>query len=397
MAAAVEGTLWERLQQQHRAHLESLQRTRIARMERKQALAEREGREQERLDREMRLAPFTPGPLESILELPEPTFNENSGRLEFGDPLHAHQDPDLLLKAELMYESGLTNKAKRQAVCQQLGRRCHCSNTECGRKYFHGFGCRNRYCPNCGRRSFDELFGKHLRRLITVVDRIMQRRGFVIAKLDLTTVNLGRMPTREEVRVFNQCIRRFVRLLERELRICSQDFGVLYCDEFGGKGNTNLHAHAVYVGPVIPRQWFGKGKVVSELWKQVCTGTPFHGSFIISMKPAVSFAAALAHALKYAGKFLSKEPERLAALELAFHGVRRVHALGVFYNPAQVEPEAQEPSRGSECPHCRSALIMESFGFVPIVQLMDAGYQDLDEARREAGREKGFSGAWESP
>jgi hypothetical protein len=225
----------------------------------------------------------------------------------------------------------------------------------------------------------------------------MNRRGFVIAKMDLTTVNLGRMPSRTEIREFNQCIRRFVRTLARRLGVSAKGFGVLYCDEFGGQNNSNLHAHAVYVGPIIPRQWFGKGQLVSDLWKEACSSTPFDGSFIVSMKAAASFPAAVAHALKYAGKFLSRDPERLAALELAFHGVRRVHALGIFYNPDPKQTEAKEPSDGSECPHCRSALILESYGFVSVVQLMDAGYRDFDEARQEAGRNRVLSGGWGSP
>src|SRR5262249_5456527 len=143
----------------------------------------------------------------------------------------------------------------------------------------------------------------------------------VIAKLDLTTINLGRMPTRDEVREFNSCIKRFLRRLERALRVTSKDWGLLHCDEFGG-GNTNLHAHGVYVGPQIPHDWFGKGGRLSEMWKDTCRGTPFEGSFLVSAKRVSSFGQGLGHALKYAGKFLDKDPVRLAALEVAFHGVR---------------------------------------------------------------------------
>ena len=42
--------------------------------------------------------------------------------------------------------------------------------------------------------------------------------------------------------------------------------------------------------------------------------------------------------MKYAGKFLSKDPDRLAELELAFNGVRRVHTMGGFYNAVSKEP-----------------------------------------------------------
>ena len=122
-------------------------------------------------------------------------------------------------------------------------------------------------------------------------------------------------------------------------------------------------------------------------WKEACEGTTFHGSFIISIKQAGSFAGGLAHALKYAGKFLSKDPKRLAALELAFHGVRRVHTLGAFYNALpKPEAEAEEPkSCDPSCPDCGAALIGKG-PLVPIFVLKREGCVDLDEAKRKAAR-----------
>jgi hypothetical protein len=119
----------------------------------------------------------------------------------------------------------------------------------------------------------------------------------VIAKLDFTSVKLNGMPTHDEVRLFNECIKNFCRRLQRALGVRSKDWGLVYCDEFGGR-NNNLHAHGVYVGPKIPHEWFGKGKRLSEMWKEACQGTPFEGSFIISAKVARSFGQGLGHALK---------------------------------------------------------------------------------------------------
>ena len=323
--------------------------------------------------------------VERLLAPPGPTSNE-LGVVEFDQPIHRSQAPELIKKARLMYEAGLENKAKRQAACQQLGIRFKCSNTECGKQYYRGFSCRNRYCLNCGRRLFDELLGKHLRRLRPVVDRMALRRGFVFAKLDFTTLNRGVMPTGDEVKEFNGCIKRFMRSLEKKMGMKRGDYGLLYCDEFGGEHNTNLHAHGAYVGPLIPRQWFGKGKLLSEMWRQACEGTPFEGSFIVSMK-AAKFEVAVAHALKYAGKFISQEPERLAALEVAFHGVRRVHSLGAFYNVK----ESRRDRDDAPCPCCGSALLRLS-GYVPIAELIDAGFQDLDQGQKEARRKRGLVG-----
>jgi hypothetical protein len=194
------------------------------------------------------------------------------------------------------------------------------------------------------------------------------------------------MPTRDEVRSFNSAIKRFFRLVERQFGLERKKYGVLWCDEFGGK-NTNLHAHAMYAGPWLPN----KRKQLASLWKAACQGTPFQGSFIVSIKPAKSFEAGLAHALKYAGKFLSKDPERLADLELAFHGVRRVHTLAAFYNAAPKADAESAAADGPVCPICSAALERVG-GFCLIKKLRDDGCRDLFEARRQAGRERVFRG-----
>src|SRR5262249_12739021 len=135
----------------------------------------------------------------------------------------------------------------------------------------------------------------------------------VLAKMDFTSRNLGRMPTRDEVREFNRAIRRFFRLLQRQFGFGRDQYGALFCDEFGRR-NTNLHAHAMYVGPWLPNRG-GHRNVLGALWRTVCKGTPFEGSFIVSIKAAKSFEEGLGHALKYTGKILSRDPSRLAELE----------------------------------------------------------------------------------
>ena len=296
--------------------------------------------------------------------------------------------PNQVRQAEELAARGLKTKSQRQAVCGMYGRRCDCSNTACRFRGYRPFRCKNRYCPgDCGRLVYNTLFKKYLD-LLPVVERLVAGgRGRVIAKLDFTTINLGRMPTGDEVRTFNGCIKRFCRALERAMGFKRADYGLLYCDEFGGE-NTNLHAHGVYVGPVIPREWFGKGKKLSEMWKAACCGTVFEGSFLISAKDAGGFTRGLGHALKYAGKFLSKDPTRLAELELAFHRVRRVHTLSAFYN-ALPKAEQNEGHDGPSCPHCGSAMIL-GFSFVAVCILRREGRCDLEDARCAVGRGKVF-------
>jgi hypothetical protein len=132
--------------------------------------------------------------------------------------------------------------------------------------------------------------------------------------------------------------------------------------------------------------------VLSKLWKCVCEGTIFEGSFIVSIKRASSFERALVHALKYPGKYVQRStPERLAELESAFHGVRRVHTMGAFYN-VKVQLEAEEEGDLGVCPECGAALIRDRAGWWPVIDLERDGYVDLEEARRRRGRDRIFRG-----
>jgi len=228
-------------------------------------------------------------------------------------------------------------------------------------------------------------------RLAEVVERLVpgwqgdphyKRRADVVAKLDVTTRNLGRMPVNEEVRLFNRLVRFWMRLVERELGLPKGCWGFAWCDEFGGR-NTNLHAHGVYAGPWLPQA------KLSALWRKVCAGTVFEGSFIISIKRARSFSQALAHALKYPAKYVSRsDPERLADLELAFHRVRRVHSMGAFYG---VKLDVRVEGGGPACPLCGSAL--RGVDRWRLVRGLEAeGRVDIEVCRQRVGRERVFRG-----
>ena len=287
-------------------------------------------------------------------------------------------------KAEAMLGRGLAAKGRRQALCGVLGMVQDCANGACGFRGYRRFRCKNRYCPTCGPAAFRELMARYAG-LADVVERLVpgwqgdphyRRRPWVVAKLDLTTRNLGRMPASSEVRLFNRLVRRFMRRVERVFGLPKRSWGLLWCDEFGGR-NTNLHAHAVYVGPWLPQV------ELSRLWCETCEGTVFEGSFIVSIKRARSFHAALVHALKYPAKYISSsDPERLAELELAFHRVRRVHSMGAFY---AVKSEGRDVVQGEVCPHCGSAL-RDVGGWRPVAELEAEGRVDVEQARRHVAR-----------
>ncbi|MGH9780305.1 MAG: hypothetical protein ACRD33_00675 [Candidatus Acidiferrales bacterium] len=279
-------------------------------------------------------------------------------------------------QARLLLENGLKGKARRQAWCGILARRMD-SVENSQHKFFQRCRCFNRYCPTCGPLCFRELFGKHSR-LVSVVERLMQHsltehRPRVLAKLDITTKKLGRMPTRKEVREFNRDVRKLFRGIEKEFGISRKTYGALWCCEFG-RMNCNLHAHAVYCGPWIPQ------KKLSRLWAEIRAD----GSFIVSIKVAKSFEAALSHALKYPSKFFGASPSRLVDLELAFDRVRRIHAVAAFYNPKiEREPGEDEGLLNGTCPICRGLLGEPSGkrGWFFSDELQREGRQDIEKLR----------------
>jgi hypothetical protein len=217
------------------------------------------------------------------------------------------------------------------------------------------------------------------------------RPGAVLGTLTFTTANLGRMPTANEIRKFNHDVRKTLQLVCQKLGIESSQFGVLWCDEFGGWNkelqdyNTNLHCHGIWLGPFLPL------KVLSAVWKEV-RGNGDYRVLIESVpfrdgKP--DFARALGHALKYTSKHVSTySPERLAELELAFNGVRRVHTMGMFYNAKETKIE-DEPSATPLCPRCNGHLAYPKDCALQFVKdLEKVGRVDLEQLRRAQAAKK---------
>lgn len=305
----------------------------------------------------------------------------------FVEPLSGKIGARNAKQSRLLLEQGLKGKARRQAWCGLIGRRRDCFSGNSEHKFYTPCLCGNRYCTTCGPKSFRDLFVQHSR-LGVVVERLLEHkpgdhRPRVLAKLDITTVNRGQMPSADEVRRFNKDIRRFFREIEKRFGVARKDYGLLWCCEFGS-GNTNLHAHGVYAGPELPQ----RGRELSALWAEVRGD----GSSIVSIKRAKNFEAALGHALKYPSKFFDADPARLVELEVAFDRVRRVHALAAFYNP-KIEREPGEDENGAgRCPICGDVLL-DAPGYHFIDELQREGRRDVDTVRIEAGRAKVLSGA----
>ena len=315
-------------------------------------------------------------------------------------PLAERASLEKLAKAKALYDRGLVKKAQRELACGLLGSEIICEN---GHAFGVGYECGHRFCVDCGPKSAVRLFAKHIDRLRTVANRLVpcwpphpgHKPNFVIAKIDFTLRNTGEMPDKARNRALNESIKKFCRALEREYGIRRSQYGLAYSDEIGGK-NTNCHAHAVYVGPWLPN----KKRQLSRLWSRI---TPDR-SFIISIKPARSLEAALAHATKYPSKFLRHStPERLADLEKSFDRVRRFHLLGAFDKRLLLpeERENEEKRRGEfisgrTCPHCGGRL-SEPNGWRPLADLRRRGLKDIALVRREVGKQRVFAGIGAGP
>jgi len=101
------------------------------------------------------------------------------------------------------------------------------------------------------------------------------------------------------------------------------------------------------------------------------------------------FRKALYHLLKYVSKPPGDDPRHLAQLEAAFSGVRRVHTLGLFYNPNLLE---KGDPKELKCPHCDGHLFVVGV-YCSIGDLESSGLRDIETVRRETGRERVFGRA----
>jgi len=346
--------------------------------------------------------------------------------------------------------TGLARKANRLAACGACGRPMDCSNNP-DHVFFGEYACEMRYCKRCGGKIFTDLFSKYMG-LWPVVEKLVLKPGFrssnVIATIDFTARNLYRMPNPEEIRRFNEDVRLCVQKVTAKLGLASGEFLLLWCDEFGGwradrqnseavrrweengvateAYNTNMHAHGVWVGPSIPYH-----EVLLPTWVAIRSKTDgARGVYIKQVKLDNPFAdprdcerqrftRALGHALKYAGKHHSRsDGKRLAELEIAFHGVRRVHTMGLAYRadlccsekcslcesrcdcPAghQGQHSCKHHRSGAGCPLCGAPLMYpRESGYRSISELKREGRRSLSEVKREVARERVFAGPRGAP
>jgi hypothetical protein len=285
------------------------------------------------------------------------------GELErLGDGCGENQE-----QARALYELGRESKAQRLACCARFARRVECAG---GHSFRQTFRCGLRFCRACAPQVFQELFAKYVG-----LEKLVEKRPhWVLARLDFTVRNTGKMPAADAIRAMNLAVRKTLKRLLKG----KKGWGYLWCDEFGFE-NTNLHCHGLYYGPYLPHSQ------VLDAWEKETKD-----SLRASIQSARGdFRKALYHLLKYVSKPPGDDPRHLAQLESAFSGVRRVHTLGLFYNPDL--PEEDDPKE-LKCPHCDGHLFIVGV-YCSISDLESSGLRDIETVRLEKGRQRVFGRA----
>jgi hypothetical protein len=237
--------------------------------------------------------------------------------------------------ADVLIENDLAPKAKRYIECSRFAIRYECQGPD-RHQLFSPAYCDLRFCPRCGPRQYARLMEKYTPALKFISKT--PRRGFRARELTLTSKNTGSL-TSDQILKFNRDVKKTFKILMKGV----SGFGVIWCDEVGFN-NTNLHAHILFYGPFISQERLG------DVWQEVS------GDLIVDIRKAhASGPKALRHLLKYVSKLPADNPQLVGNLEVAFHGRRRVHAMGIFYNFAGSDPDHIH-SEWTDCPECGAKL-----------------------------------------
>lgn len=237
--------------------------------------------------------------------------------------------------SEVLIEHKLFSKAKRYMECCRYAHLYQCKG-DGKHDLFSPIYCDLRFCPRCAPRQFARLIRKYEPVLKAVSDH--KEAGFRIREVTLTSRKTENL-TPTQIKKFNQDIKKTLKILMRGV----QDWGAIWCDEVGFE-NTNLHAHILLYSPFVPQSR------LAEVWKDVSG----HEVVYIT-KSRKHGGKALLYMLKYVSKPPANDPNLIGLLEVAFHGTRRVHALGVFYNFVGEDSDNIHSEWGN-CPHCGAEI-----------------------------------------
>jgi hypothetical protein len=332
--------------------------------------------------------------------------------------------------AQLLFAAGLKKKAYRYADCEARAEKAPCRDFPREHRFFKRYHCLNRFCKYCGRVHRARLHAHYEPSLVAYLRDWDRPSGYTLARLNFTMRCNGEVPTREQVRAFNEAVRRTVRRAVYKilrLRAAKGDawaasvlesrkatYGILFSDEVGyeTRGHVpgalrvahglNLHAHAIFFGPFLS-DWRAGWEVLRDTWREETKrafGEESHGCYVTHLRgwradPVPAIKRALHHLLKYISKCPYESLERMVELEKCFNRTRRVHAGGLWHG-------LEEPKGGhgsGYCPICekegrKSPLylyrrLLPDGGAIPdywpVKLLEDEGWRDLEQVRRELG------------
>jgi hypothetical protein len=238
--------------------------------------------------------------------------------------------------SQVLIENKLFAKAKRYLECSRYAHLYQCKG-ERQHDLFSPIYCDLRFCPRCAPRQFARLMRKYEPVLKAL--SAYKKAGFRVREITLTTRNTGNL-TPAQIKKFNLDIKKTLKSLMHGVK----GWGAIWCDEVG-RGNTNLHAHILFYGAYISQSR------LAEVWNEIS------GHQVVYIAESCKHGGkALLYMLKYVSKPPASDPIQIGLLEVAFHGTRRVHALGIFYNFVGEDTDNVDSEWGT-CPHCGAEIV----------------------------------------
>jgi len=294
--------------------------------------------------------------------------------------------PDREKTARLLEGVGFKAKAERWRSCHVEAVPVDCLNPDCDFKGFVRYQCTLRSCPYCGQVHFWRLMYRYSQPIAEKIASQPTQRGRTLAMLTLSVRSTGRMPHPDDAKRLNRLVRRWFKAVVPQ----GSFWGALFTIEVGHElavkhpgrsaSGWNLHVHALYYGDFL--DW----EKSLALWKELTNGEG-QGLYIKQCLDwrrnfETAVRRALIHHFGYILKPAGVSPERLAALEVLWTGVRRVHSVGAFYRLPK--PPKKEPR---PCPKCGHALPVKFTAWKKserflVAVLEGEGRRDLDEFPR---------------
>jgi len=234
---------------------------------------------------------------------------------------------DRRIVADKLFEAGFGNRATRYALCGLIARRLECKNKH---QFLGTFRCGLRCCQQCVGRNAQKIYAKHLK-----LEKLCRRVDYDLTLIEITIHNpKGRFP---EAWVIEQMNREAKAALHSLFGKVYKYHGSIFFEQFV-PNSPDLRVRILVYGPERPLGQF------ENAWRKAAH---LAKSEVVCIRSAKNLRQGLSWVnetiLPQLGEPL--DPDWLAGVEVAFQGVRRLHALGIFHNPET--EEEQDSSTGS--------------------------------------------------